>query len=64
MSWAFLETMKTDTYWNISYVQVSSYLISHIPSHHITIEGWDGMGAHPTSFSLSARTNPWALSLH
>lgn len=23
MSWAFLETMKTDVYWNISYVQVS-----------------------------------------
>ena len=22
MSWAFLETMKTDYYWNISYVQV------------------------------------------
>jgi len=26
MSWAFLETMKTDVYWNISYVQVGLHL--------------------------------------
>ncbi len=29
MSWAFLETMKTDNYWNLSYVQVCSVARQH-----------------------------------
>lgn len=37
MSWAFLETMKTDVYWNISYVQILQNTRALLQEHYSQI---------------------------
>lgn len=49
MSWAFLETMKRDFNWNVSYIQVS---VSSVDKR------WESVGAHIIWLAASKHTGP------